>query len=733
MVQGMYGGQCMYERALTGLDSTRRVQSTGFVISEGTPKTTNPAAVTSGPGKRRKVSNQSQKPPESSQNSGNGSIETPTANGKGYKDNNEDENDMAISENEGSSNSVPPQEPVVELPPAFRGSSGEEEDNESQKLSGPKQATPLPSSLENSPEPRPSVKRLTLPSRTPQAMRSATRLTANGPKLTPSFSNSADTPTRTAVLRDPKKSLSPAKSAATPPKSAEKQGAARSSPRLQAKPRVSYSENNSTDIPASEHTPPSSLGPLRRGERSEITPRAAGSGIRSSKNGAIAVQESDSDDTLGPGGSGSQSNRKTAELPTMQEDDSEITPKPSRSGARSGVTPKVRGKTTPQMSKIPEDDAEITPQPSTSKDKYKKLKDTSVISSKSSMSKARSKNLGTVDNDSEIISKPSAKSKQAAVEDAEITPRPKKSRTQDNMGPKPTPKSRIRSNKSQTHDEVRSSPRLRSKSKVSYNEESLGEGAQQTSINSMTPVKDNPPAKAQEEFEPEPELEPENEWGPEPEPEPEVQEMPSKKSRPATKPADKQHSKTDTSITLNLQKVPVNAGGTKRVNAIDVVSQIVLEILSSAEDGIEAPWAINAFTQYSDLVDQRFCRLVDAIDVNNTLSKAVKRAETKRNNLRLELLQLRKQRTELALEMQRVRDDHQTDKTNINRLREISSFVDDLRGLKETANDSSNTEPTESLMTDIVKLDPIINTHYGALERIKALSKRLNDIDEALG
>jgi hypothetical protein len=737
-------------------DSTRRVQSSGFVISEGTPQV-------SGPAKRRKVSDQ---PHET----------TAAANGQ-HKEQ---------------------RQSLVALPPAFRESSSEEDEKPDEKPV--KQTTPLPSSLENSPEPRPSVKRLTLPSRTPQALRSATRLT-NGPKLTPA----TETPTRTAILRNQKQSLSPVKPAATPPKSVEKQNGVRASPRLQAKPRVSYSANGEV---VSGGSPPDPQGPLRGergaegtgsskegtvegdGERSvveeslargvddaqltpkpsnrstkeggssvqkddseitpkprdsnrskkegetkvqedeseitpkpkpsnrsrkgggssvqkddsEITPKPRDSGIRSNKKGV--VQDDESEITPKPSG-GTKSNRKANNVEVQEGDDSEITPKPRRGNTRSDINENA-----PRISRLQEDDSEITPRPSTSKTKSKQ----SDITSKSLASGMKSKSRTAVDDDSEIIPKPS---KRTAIEEdkaSEITPRSNK-RTQEVMTSQSiTPNRRIRS---QLQDEVRSSPRLQSKSKVSYNEDDLGEQAQQSTIK---PTKDHVSPPPEDTFEPEPESGPENEEQPV-----------SKKPKTSTKKPQNPPSKTDTSITLNLQKVPVNSGGTKRVNAIDVVSQIVLEILGSAEEGLEAPWAINAFTQYSDLVDQRFCRLVDAIDVNNTLGKAVKRAETKRNNLRLELLQLRKQRTELALEMQRVRDDHQTDKTNINRLREISSFVDDLRGLKETTNNPSNTQPSESLLTEIVKLDPIINTHYGALERIKALSKRLNDIDNALG
>lgn len=734
---------------------------------------------------------------------------------------------MEIDGKEGPSNDQSLEEPVVDLPPAFRESSSEaEKDDKAQTLPGPKPATPLPSSLENSPEPRPSVKRLTLPSRTPQALRSATRLTANGPKLTPSFSNSTQTPTRTAVLQDPKKSLSPVKPAATPPKSVEKQNGVRSSPRLQSKPRVSYSENGqvsggppadpqgplrggvgsedsrtgtqqgSGKKPVVEDTSPVTNSPLRGEDEAakitskpsgkkgvsklheddseitprpsdksnkkegskfveedpEITPKPSGSSSRSIRKASSRIEEHDSEVTPKSRGSAAKSSKKGNVSSKLREEDSEVTPKPSR-GTRSNrqgddsdnaevqenddfeISPKPiragRSEVKKKTLELQEADSEIPPRQPASKTKIKskQLKDNSETRSKSSPIEVKSKSRRVVDDDSMIIPKPPTRPKRNAVkedDDLEITLKRKESRTQEKVASQSTtPKPRIRSTRSQLQDEVRSSPRLQSKTKVIYNEDDLGEQAQQPII------KQDKDISSEDDFDSEPEFEPENEEHPEPAVE--MDKRPSKKSKPATKRSEKQPSKPDTSITLNLQKVPVNSGGTKRVNAIDVVSQIVLENLSSAEEGLEAPWAINAFTQYSDLVDQRFCRLVDAIDVNNTLGKAVKRAETKRNNLRLELLQLRKQRTELALEMQRVRDDHQADKTNINRLREISSFVEDLAGLKETANIPSNTQPTESLMTDIVKLDPIINTHYGALERIKALSKRLSEIDKALG
>lgn len=326
---------------------------------------------------------------------------------------------------------------------------------------------------------------------------------------------------------------------------------------------------------------------------------------------------------------------------------------------------------------------------------------------------------------------------------------------------------------------VRSSPRLHSKPHISYSEDNVNiiTTNQQKPSNAKR-TSTPPPSQLQEEdgeqegddagdeskpLEPEPPTYTHEEEEPEiPIPTPEQSQKKMKQKKPVASknskgklpantdgtgveyeaPPPRQTRNTDSSIVLNLKKVPVNAGGTKRVNAIDVVSQIILEILSGARQDLESPWVINAFTQYTELVEQRFGKLIDAVDVNNSLSKAVKRAETKRNNLRLELLELRQQRTSMALEMQKVREEYQTDKEEINKLRDISSFVNGIQGLKEmakpqegkqaTASKTTNHYDMDSLMIDIVKLDPIISGENGVLERIQSLSKKLQEIDSKL-
>lgn len=215
------------------------------------------------------------------------------------------------------------------------------------------------------------------------------------------------------------------------------------------------------------------------------------------------------------------------------------------------------------------------------------------------------------------------------------------------------------------------------------------------------------------------------------------------KQQSKSKPKPKQNKKKrntndddddDNVITLTIQKVPTRSGGTNRVNAIDVISQSITEMLESYQDKVSEKWVQNALGQYKDLLSSRFFKLIDAIDTNHGMHQQFKKAESNRNTLRHQLLELRKERQNLQLEMQQVRNQYHHERENNSKLKQVGAFINDIKALRQSVGDDHNNN--EELIpvnnADISIIQPIVNQHYGALERLKQLTAKLADIDRTL-
>lgn len=212
------------------------------------------------------------------------------------------------------------------------------------------------------------------------------------------------------------------------------------------------------------------------------------------------------------------------------------------------------------------------------------------------------------------------------------------------------------------------------------------------------------------------------------------------KLKPADEGEGEGKRKVGDKLSFVLNKLPQRAGGHKRVNAFDVISSSIQESIQQLETTSIEPnkkkYISRALEEYSALLNERIYKQIDMIDVNHSLTMALRRAETNVDNLRRNLLDLRQQRNDLQVEMDIIRTHHQADiKTRLD-LRDIGAFKTDVDSLNTISNStkdqSTNNYSIESIMGQLTSIHPLLGDSWGSAARLRSLNDRLSELDKEL-
>jgi hypothetical protein len=195
---------------------------------------------------------------------------------------------------------------------------------------------------------------------------------------------------------------------------------------------------------------------------------------------------------------------------------------------------------------------------------------------------------------------------------------------------------------------------------------------------SLAPEKKAPPAKRQKKPVPEPIPSPPPADSQSEISSPEPERQPSKNKRQSSAEDGKGE------IELRVHKLPTASGGIKSINEIDGFLQVVTEVLTSTGERIQRQDAVQAkiLDAFTEEVTIRLIEMTDAWDSHAVLSGAVKRAHRKKNLLRQELLAIRKERGNIAREMELVRQEHEKGEKEARDLKAQQDFIADMEDLK---------------------------------------------------
>ena len=200
----------------------------------------------------------------------------------------------------------------------------------------------------------------------------------------------------------------------------------------------------------------------------------------------------------------------------------------------------------------------------------------------------------------------------------------------------------------------------------------------------------------------------------------------------------------------------------KTPNAIDVLAQICREMIgktiSTVKNGIqneantarknELKRKRELFERYGDELDGRLYQMTTALDHNYALGVKLKHANKQKAALRDELLEMRKQRQELDLQMDELRGQNEEDARVANEEHTLDTLLQDIelavqRGKAaqehgDEEEDDDDHQDEDGGLTLAMRLQQVADTvssadgRVGTLERVKGFNKLLEQAIEKL-
>jgi hypothetical protein len=160
------------------------------------------------------------------------------------------------------------------------------------------------------------------------------------------------------------------------------------------------------------------------------------------------------------------------------------------------------------------------------------------------------------------------------------------------------------------------------------------------------------------------------------------------KRRRVSSPADSDGSDPGT-IGLRTHKLPPSLGGTRHPNEIDGLLQVVTEVLEHGTQTILARDVVQAkiLDAFIEEVTIRLIAMTDVWDAHASLAGGLKRAGKKRQGLRGELVAVRREREEIAREMEMVRRGHEVKEKEFSEHLLQQEFIAEMEELRERVED----------------------------------------------
>ncbi|OLL25003.1 hypothetical protein NEOLI_000109 [Neolecta irregularis DAH-3] len=187
----------------------------------------------------------------------------------------------------------------------------------------------------------------------------------------------------------------------------------------------------------------------------------------------------------------------------------------------------------------------------------------------------------------------------------------------------------------------------------------------------------------------------------------------------------KSESDSDEPIHVNVYKTK---SGQKHINEIDVVATAISDILASMYDDIDSRQR-KILETFEEEIQARLLLMTDTLDQNSSLNAALKRAQKRKSNLKLQLVETKKRIAEVKARKEQVRRRHEADSLKFKEMAEIQSFAEMFEQLKESAVNEGELVGTETLA---MALRQNVCGENGLAGQLKAFNGFLEKVDKLL-
>ncbi|RPA97373.1 hypothetical protein L873DRAFT_1129984 [Choiromyces venosus 120613-1] len=119
------------------------------------------------------------------------------------------------------------------------------------------------------------------------------------------------------------------------------------------------------------------------------------------------------------------------------------------------------------------------------------------------------------------------------------------------------------------------------------------------------------------------------------------------------------------------------------VNPVDVISQVSTELIDKLYQRLKTSAEKKAVESFKEELSLRFLELTDALEHSITLTDRVRKAQRRKNQLMGELLALKRERTQIAVQMDDVRRDHEAASKSSDTQIQTSQLFEEISGALE--------------------------------------------------
>ncbi|KAK9473711.1 uncharacterized protein V1510DRAFT_402002 [Dipodascopsis tothii] len=195
-------------------------------------------------------------------------------------------------------------------------------------------------------------------------------------------------------------------------------------------------------------------------------------------------------------------------------------------------------------------------------------------------------------------------------------------------------------------------------------------------------------------------------------------------------------------VQIKAQKLSERDGGSRHLNEIDVVAQVMSEQLYNAAAKQANGMHRRVLESFAEELEFRFLDMVDAVDAHAVLATAVRRARKKKALLREQLLDLRRERAQISADIDTVRSRHLDAERTADSLNDVHNFLEEIQGVDARARQvharlpaderarvaAGKTPSTQGVEADLAAVAPLLGP-AGLLARVREFNAFLEDVE----
>ncbi|KAG0125059.1 hypothetical protein HOY82DRAFT_572466 [Tuber indicum] len=153
------------------------------------------------------------------------------------------------------------------------------------------------------------------------------------------------------------------------------------------------------------------------------------------------------------------------------------------------------------------------------------------------------------------------------------------------------------------------------------------------------------------------------------------------------------------------------------VNPVDVISQVATELIDKFYQRLKGGVEKKAVESFKEELSLRFLELTDALEHSIILADRVRKAQRRKNQLMAELLAIKRERTQVAVQMDDVRRDHEIASKRSDTQNQTSQLFEEISGALERGKSRAHNGDNERDHTGTTSLEGL----EGLVRRVSAI------------